>query len=230
MKIGRRIFGIRGFRTSKIRFRRWMRLSNNVIISCMIFFSLHIIVMRKEKRSVKITPETNMSTMRQIFHYLHNSIERINQSKIFAGIMMITLNIASRFVNIKISKSMEAYFKYTFSRQLLIFAIAWMGTRDIYISFIVTVLFTLFMDCLLNEECSMCILPKQFTTYHIELSEKDTTNGTAQNVQQKGDGGLISNDEIKKAQETLDKAQTQRRDKENTLAPHGVASFGTTSM
>ena len=112
--------------------------------------------MRKEKRN-KIQPGQS-STIGDFFQYLHDTITRINQSKIFAGIMIIVLNIASRFVNIKLSKSMESYFKYTFSKQLLIFAIAWMGTRDIYIALIITVLFTLIMDCLLNEECSICLL------------------------------------------------------------------------
>lgn len=186
--------------------------------------------MRKEKKSIKEKSETKMSSLKHLFYYLHNTIMRINQSKIFAGIMIITLNIASRFVTIKLSKSMEAYFKYTFSRQLLIFAIAWMGTRDIYIAFIIAVLFTLFMDCLLNEDCSMCVLPKQFTNYHIELSDKENENGVAQTVQQKSDGALISNDEIKKAKETLEKAQAQKRDKETTLFSQGEANLATSTL
>ena len=43
-----------------------------------------------------------------IFSYLHNQVQVMNNSKIFAGIMIITLNIASRFVNIKLSKTMES--------------------------------------------------------------------------------------------------------------------------
>jgi hypothetical protein len=194
-------------------------------------FSLHNIVMRKEKKIIKDKPDTKISSLNQVFYYLHNTIMRINQSKIFAGIMIITLNIASRFVTIKLSKSMEAYFKYTFSRQLLIFAIAWMGTRDIYIAFIITMLFTLFMDCLLNEECSMCLLPKQFTNYHIELSDNDNENGTAQTVNQKNNGGdIISNEEIKKAQETLEKARTQNQNKQNTRELQGHANLSTSTM
>ena len=65
------------------------------------------------------------SSFGQIFSYLHNSIKSINDSKIFAGLMIITLNIVSKFVNIKLSKTMEAYLKFSFSRQILVFAIAW---------------------------------------------------------------------------------------------------------
>ena len=64
-----------------------------------------------------------------IFSYLNNQVNVLNNSKIFAGLMIIILNITSRFVNIKLSKSMESYLKHTFSKQILVFAIAWMGTR-----------------------------------------------------------------------------------------------------
>jgi len=90
--------------------------------------------------------------------YLHDHVKVLNDSKIFAGLMIITLNISSKFVNLKLSKTMESYLKNTFSRQLLIFAIAWMGTRDIYIALTITILFSLIMDVLLNEQSSFCIL------------------------------------------------------------------------
>ena len=82
-----------------------------------------------------------------ILNHSHNTITNINTSKVFAGLVIITLNIASRFVTIKLSKSMESYLKFTFSKQILIFAIAWMGTRDIYIALFIT---TLFIICLMK--------------------------------------------------------------------------------
>ena len=66
--------------------------------------------------------------------------------------MIITLNIVSKFANFKLSKSLEAYFKYTFSRQILVFAIAWMGTRDIYIALIIMILFVICTEYLFHEE------------------------------------------------------------------------------
>ena len=46
------------------------------------------------------------SDLSQIFSYLHHNIQSINNSKMFAGLMIITLNVVSRFVNIKLSKTM----------------------------------------------------------------------------------------------------------------------------
>jgi hypothetical protein len=111
-----------------------------------------------------------------IIMYFHKKVQVMNSSKIFAGLIVITINIASRFVTIKLSKAMENYLKFTFSRDVLVFCVVWMGSRDIYISLCVAVLFTIIMDYLLNEESTFCVLPESFTTYHSELS--DTTNPT----------------------------------------------------
>jgi hypothetical protein len=110
-----------------------------------------------------------------IFSIFHTHVKFMNNSKLFAGLMIIILNVSSKFVTIKLSKSMEAYLKYTFSRNILIFAIAWMGTRDIYIALGITLLFIVFMDYLLNEDSPYCCLPHEFTHYHLNLAESMTT-------------------------------------------------------
>ena len=101
--------------------------------------------------------------------YVHNNVMTMNSSKLFAGVVVITLNIASRFVNLKLSKSMESFLKYTFSRDALVFCMVWMGSRDIYIALSVMLVFILFMDFLFNESSRFCILPEHFMDYHINL-------------------------------------------------------------
>lgn len=105
----------------------------------------------------------------QLGKRINKTIMDLNTSKIFAGLMIIILNISSRFVDLKISKSFESYLKHTFSRQVLVFAIAWMGTRDIYVAFVIVVLFTLIVDFLCNEESKLCCFSSEFKDYHIEL-------------------------------------------------------------
>ena len=63
--------------------------------------------------------------------YFNSHIMYLNNSKFFAGVIMILLNIGSKFIVVQFSKSTEEYMKYSVSKQLLIFAMAWMGTRDI---------------------------------------------------------------------------------------------------
>lgn len=100
---------------------------------------------------------------------LMDFIKNINDSKIFAGLMIIILNIASRFVNIKLSKTVESYLKNSFSRTILVFAIAWMGTRDLWVALGICIVFMFCMDYLFNEESAFCILPETFTDYHVNL-------------------------------------------------------------
>ena len=156
----------------------------------------------------------------------------LNGSKIFAGFMIIMLNISSRFVTIKLSKSVEAYLKYTFSRQILIFTIAWMGTRDIYIALTVAIVFTIIMDVLFNEDSSYCVLPVSFTEYHTQISEEQKDNDITQNIpgmpptqnnnnssatkpdSSSNTDSLIGEEEVKKATEVLKRAKEQNTFKE----------------
>jgi len=131
-----------------------------------------------------------------IFSYLHNQVQVLNGSKIFAGIMIILLNISSKYVNIKLSKTMESYLKHTFSKQILVFAIAWMGTREIYVALLITILFTICIEYLFHEDSMFFCLPEQFKDYHIELLENQE----------------VSEEDIKKAKEILEKAKTQKKE------------------
>ena len=84
---------------------------------------------------------------------------KINNSKVFAGIIMIMLNIGSKYITIKLSKSQEEYFKNSIARQLLIFSIVWMGTRDVILSLFLTATFIVLTDHLFNEESNFCVIP-----------------------------------------------------------------------
>jgi len=122
----------------------------------------------------------------KVSHYLDNQITQLNQSKLFAGLMIIILNVSSKYVNLKLSKTIESYLKHTFNRDILVFAISWMGTRDIYIAFIITIIFILFVDFVFNEESKFCCLPEQFIDYHVSLLDSsnnslDSSNNSSNN-------------------------------------------------
>jgi hypothetical protein len=130
-----------------------------------------------------------------ILNYLHHHVQVINNSKIFAGLMIITLNVVSKFANIKLSKTMESYFKYTFSRQILVFAIAWMGTRDIYVALFITCCFILATEYLFHEESDYFILSEEFRDYHIGLLDNETE---------------VTEEDVRKAKVILEKAKQQK--------------------
>jgi uncharacterized membrane protein len=147
------------------------------------------------KRNKQEKQQQSKNILTQLLTYLHNHIQAINNSKIFAGLMIITLNIVSKFANFKLSKTLESYLKFTFSRQVLVFAIAWMGTRDIYIALLITVLFVIFTEYLFHEESEYFMLSEEFKDYHITLLENEVNNDN------------ITEDDVKKAKAVLEKAK-----------------------
>jgi hypothetical protein len=112
-----------------------------------------------------------MRALENMSSYVHAKITALNQSKIFAGIMIVIINIASKFVNFKVSKTVESYLKFTFSRHVLVFAATWMGTRDIYIAAVMTLLFIIVVDFLFNEESMFCCLPETFVNKQVSKLE-----------------------------------------------------------
>ena len=127
-------------------------------------------------------------------------LDKINNSKLFAGIVMILLNIGSRYVKIDISKTQEQYLRKSLGRHILVFAISWMGTRDILIALSVTAIFNVFFDYLLNEESKLCIVPKKYREY--------------ENILDLDGDGEVTEDEINKATEILKKAKEKARKKD----------------
>lgn len=132
--------------------------------------------------------------------YVNHHVMYLNNSKFFAGVIMILLNIGSKFITIQFSKSTEEYMKWTVSKQLLVFAMAWMGTRDIYTALGLTAVFTILSDYLFNEECSLCIVPPQYRVLHKLIDTNDDGN--------------VSETELAAAIAVLEKAKREKQRKE----------------
>jgi hypothetical protein len=145
----------------------------------------------KKQVSTKNKPPIHKNVFAKFFGYLHDHIMFLNSSKYFAGIVMIMLNVGSKFISIQFSKSTEEYLKYSVTKQLLVFSMAWMGTRDIYTALVLTAVFVILSDHLFNEESKLCIVPHEYRVLH-KLA--DTNND-----------GKISDAEYKNAIEVLEK-------------------------
>merc|ERR1711965_889710 len=77
----------------------------------------------------------------------------LNNSKFFAGVVMIILNIGSRYIELKFSKTQESYLRMILGRQILIF--------------------TLLSDFALNENSNFCLLPETFKTISSSLENNN---------------------------------------------------------
>lgn len=101
-------------------------------------------------------------------------LKSLNDNKFFAGIIMLTMNIGSKYISIELSKTQENYIKYSLGRQILIFAVLWMGTRDIVTALILTIVFILFADYLFNEHSKYCVIPEQYKELTMAMDSKST--------------------------------------------------------
>ena len=100
-------------------------------------------------------------------------LQNINQSKLFAGIVMISLNIGSKYISISLSKSQEDFLRNAIGHQILVFAMSWLGTRDIIYAIVLTAAFTILTQYLFNESSMFYIVPKQWQhlNNHLDLDE-----------------------------------------------------------
>lgn len=119
---------------------------------------------------------------RNLHQSINDFIKTLNNSKFFAGIMMLIMNIGSKYVTLQLSESQEDYVKYTLGRQLLVFAILWAGTRDIVISLSLALVFILFADYLFNDSSRFCILSEKCKTSVKSYNKKTVTSKDIQNA------------------------------------------------
>jgi hypothetical protein len=149
----------------------------------------------KHNQQIHNNPFTNL------FGFVHDHIMFLNSSKFFAGIIMIMLNVGSKFISIQFSKSTEEYLKYSISKQLLVFAMAWMGTRDIYTALALTAIFVVLSDHLFNEESGLCLVPHEYRVLNKQVDKAmDTSND-----------GKVSDLEYNQALAVLEKAKKEKQ-------------------
>ena len=154
-----------------------------------------------------MTKNKNSKEHSGIFSPITNSLGFVNQhvlflnnNKFFAGVVMILLNIGSKFIMVEFSKSTQEYMKYTLCKQILVFAMSWMGTRDIYTSLGLTAIFTILSEYLFNEESQLCVVPPEYRVLH-KLA--DTNND-----------GVVTDTELAAAVAVLEKAKKDKQKKE----------------
>lgn len=161
-----------------------------------------------------------MDIINDSFSFVHNHIMFLNNSKFFAGIVMIMLNVGSKFIAIQFSKSTEEYLKMTVTKQLLVFAMAWMGTRDIYTALVLTAVFTILSDHLFNEQSPYCCVPDKYKILSKLVDADNDNNVTEQEI----NNAIAILEKAKKDKQKLQQRQTF------TLFGNYIAESNTSSL
>jgi len=130
---------------------------------------------------------------------MYKYYSKLNTNKLVLGLAMLTLNIGSKYVELNLSKSQEAYIRNSISRELLIFTILFVGTRDIITAILMTAAFTILANTIFNEKSKYCIMSDKFKRLESEI---DTNHDN-----------VISDKEIENARKILYKANMQKNNK-----------------
>lgn len=126
---------------------------------------------------------------------LVNLSKKINFNKYLLGIAMIILNLFSKYVELKLTKTQEAFIKSKITREILIFTILFTATQDLVISILMTAAFYILSNTIFNEESKLCIIPKKYRDIEKLIDSNNDKN--------------ISNQEIEKAKQILAKAKRE---------------------
>ena len=141
-------------------------------------------------------------------------INSLNTSPFLAGLAMIILNIGSKYIEIGLSKTQEQAIRNSIAREVLIFTIVFVGTKDVVMSILMTAAFIIMADFLLNANSRYCICP----SYMRRLAMEVDLNGD----------DVISEQEEEKAIEILRKAKEQKKKKQQahfiSLLPYSNAA------
>ena len=95
--------------------------------------------------------------MKQVF----KTIQSLNNSKFLAGLAMIILNLGSKYLIMELSESQEELMSNKIFRRIILFTVAFIATRDIIVSLVLTGVFVILVSNLFNENSKMSLLKKK---------------------------------------------------------------------
>jgi len=119
---------------------------------------------------------------------IQNITQGINNNKYFYALTMILLNMGARYIEMDLVDNHRRFLSSKLLRRIIIFTVAFVATRDVVASLIVTASFVIIVLNLFNTNSKYCIIPQSYLDID---SNKD---------------GTISPDEIKRAYDILKKA------------------------
>ena len=169
-----------------------------------------------------------MNPVEYIVGWFKYAIYRLNNSLFFAGVVMIMLNIGARYIELKLDPSTENFLKTALSKELLVFSVCWMGTRDLIIALVLTAVFVVLADYGLNANSKCCIMPEKYRVMaqsatmgwgvnNNSSSGNNSGNSSSSNYAigglskaGHGPGNIVTDKEISDAMDVLERAKKQR--------------------
>jgi hypothetical protein len=117
-------------------------------------------------------------------------LQAINSSKLFNGISTLGMHIGGRYITTEIPKNVENIFNQPFFRRIFIFLIIFLAFRDIKWAILITLIFIISFNYILNSKSRMYV--GKFFGYAQENEEE-----------KKQENNIITVDDLEKAKKVI---------------------------
>lgn len=79
-------------------------------------------------------------------------INVLNNNRLFGGVIMLLMNLGSKYISVDVPDEVEEFFKTAWARIFFVFCVSFIATRDIRSAVLITLVFVLVFKFLLNKK------------------------------------------------------------------------------
>lgn len=107
-------------------------------------------------------------------NFLKKYINPINDNKFILAFIMMFLNTCSKHIDLKLSKTQEYILQNTIAREIIIFLILFVGTRDVILSLFLTLFFYILTEYIFNENSRFCLFSNHINRIKDVMMQKES--------------------------------------------------------
>lgn len=120
------------------------------------------LVLEKEQKGGMVPSTPAQATTTTMADSILEGIQNINMNPYVLGLAYILLNLGGRFMVLSVTPAQEAFLQNIVFRPLLLFAIMFIGTRNLVVAFWLTLVIIFLLHYAFNENSSWYLL-KEWT-------------------------------------------------------------------
>ena len=133
----------------------------------------------------------------------------LNSSRIMSALLMLTMNIGSKYIGRDVPVAVDILFDNFWARMFVIFCIAYISTKDIIVSILILLFYILLFSYMLNENSKSCVLSKTVKSYKDIINKKKFNTNNINNINNLDED--ITEEKVIKAKEILRKYELKKK-------------------
>ena len=133
----------------------------------------------------------------------------LNTSRVISAMLMLTMNIGSKYIGKDVPIAVDIIFEYFWARMFVIFCIAYISTKDILVSILILLFYILVFSYILNDRSKSCVLSKTIKHYKDHINNIKNKSLPINNLIDNRE--YQSNEEVIKAREIIRKYELNKK-------------------